>query len=81
MQTTLTTAPTCSPARRGFGDLPCPLCGAEEAMVLLDLRATTDEDSFKCDECSETFGMERIKAFLAKWAPVVKWLECCPTIE
>jgi transcription elongation factor Elf1 len=65
---------------RGFGNLPCIHCG-EEAVVSIDLNDFTGEEALRCNECEATYSLESVKGVMAKWAPVLAWLETAPVIE
>lgn len=67
---------TAAPAR-GFGQLPCPLCGAD-ATVRLDL---DDLATFNCCECSEDFTADDLRAIIAQWQRVLNWLDTAPVRE
>lgn len=60
--------------KRGFGPLPCILCGAE-GTIRLDL---DDVANLTCAECEESFTPADVRAFMAKWAPVLAWIETAP---
>jgi transcription elongation factor Elf1 len=64
-------------AKKGFGYLPCPLCGAE-ATVSVDL---DDLDTFRCGECDDTFTAYDLRERMEKWQKVLGWLDSAPTRE
>ncbi len=55
---------------RGFGLLPCPLCGATTC-IAVDL---DDLDTFHCSQCGDEFDTERVSDFMSKWTPVLHWI-------
>lgn len=60
--------------RRGFGQLPCPCCGADSAV-----RVTLDElDVFACGECDEEFSPEDVRRFIGRWTAVLAWIDTAP---
>ncbi len=63
--------------KRGFGMLPCPLCGAE-AVIAVSL---DDVSEFCCGECEEPFPRTQVEDFIAKWAHVLSWLDCVPLLS
>lgn len=65
--------------KRGFGMLPCPCCGEEQASVMLTL-ADDDSECFKCVECDADFSKATIREFMAKWGAVMTWLETMPVL-
>jgi hypothetical protein len=63
--------------------LPCPLCGETEASIELCLSELpnpnqTDDDLFTCNACGNGFSLSHVRAFVAQWMPILKWLESCP---
>ena len=56
--------------------LPCPLCGEESAVILLNL---SDMNTCHCEECAADFDLDAIKAIVKQWAPVLAWIEQAPT--
>lgn len=55
--------------------LPCPRCGEPDANLLLHL---VDGESFTCQECDEEFTAADVRGLLARWAPVLAWLDKMP---
>jgi hypothetical protein len=74
-QMTTTTTPS-----RGFGQLPCPLCGAWNTLSI-ELSELTKGDACKCLECDEQFGLGDVRARLAAWQRVLAWVDAAPTID
>jgi hypothetical protein len=66
--------------RRGFGPLPCPYCGDEAARVSLDLDDVNTDESFECKACDVEFGVKDVRDFIAKWRPVLDWIDTCPLL-
>jgi transposase-like protein len=64
-------------AKKGFGYLPCPLCGAE-ATVSVDL---DDLANFECHECDENFTADDLRERMARWSAVLSWLDAAPVRE
>ncbi len=64
-------------AKRGFGALPCILCG-QEATITLDL---DDCAVFRCPECVNDFSADDVRDHAAKWARVIAWIETAPKAE
>lgn len=56
--------------------LPCPRCGEPDANLTLYL---ADGETFQCQECDEEFTADAVRDLLARWAPVLAWLERMPT--
>lgn len=69
-------APECKPVKRGFGTLPCILCGAD-CSISLDL---DDCDTFRCGECEETFTASDVRNMLQMWGKVLAWVETAPEL-
>jgi transcription elongation factor Elf1 len=68
---------TAEPARRGFGPLRCISCG-EEGVIRLDL---DDCATLHCTDCEAEFGLDDVRALIAKWQRVVDWLDAtAPTL-
>jgi hypothetical protein len=65
------------PKRRGFGQLPCPKCG-EDAAVRLDL---DDLNVCSCRNCDEEFEIGLIRDLMAKWGPVLQWIDAAPELK
>jgi uncharacterized protein (DUF983 family) len=68
---------TCVPASRGIL-LPCPHCGESEATITLNL---SDMETMTCQECDAEFTTDDVRNIIAKWTPVLKWLDAAPTAE
>ncbi len=66
-------------ANKGWGNLPCPKCGVE-CLIHVDLLCVNESDSLHCCECDEDFGPEDVRNFVAKWQPVLAWLDTAPTM-
>jgi hypothetical protein len=64
-------------AKRGFGELPCPCCGAE-GCITLDL---SDLDTLFCPNCEAAFDLAAVKSFIAKWQRLLTWVESAPAAE
>lgn len=81
MTTTATTPPltlaTTAAVQRGFGALPCILCG-EEAALSVDLDDCT---TFRCPECENEFTADDVRTHLASWSRVLNWLDSAPVAE
>jgi hypothetical protein len=71
------TAPEGAAPERCFGLLPCPRCG-EETVIALDL---DDLQAFRCGSCEGEFGREELEAIIARWTPVLRWLDLAPAKE
>lgn len=66
-------SPETTPApRKGFGLLPCPLCGQPEVIVRLDL---DDLKSCTCGECEESFDLDDVREWIGKWSRVLKTVD------
>jgi hypothetical protein len=63
--------------------LPCPMCGAEEAAIAVNLWRLGDngQDAFICGECDNEFSVNVIRKFLERWTPVLAWLHAAPAME
>jgi hypothetical protein len=57
---------------KGFGTLPCPLCGEAQATIHMDL---TDCESFHCCDCDSDFAAADVRAFIERWRKVLAWCE------
>lgn len=55
--------------------LPCPRCGEPNANMLLHL---ANGESFTCQECDEELVADELADLLARWAPVLAWLDLMP---
>ena len=55
--------------------LPCPCCGQAEANIALELH---DMQSFTCRECDAEFTRADIEALIARWQPVLAWIDTAP---
>jgi hypothetical protein len=65
------------PNKRGFGQLPCPKCGADATVsVYLDELA-----GFHCCDCDEDFERADVEAFIRQWQRVLSWLDSAPAQE
>lgn len=69
-------APT---VRRGFGNLPCPLC-SEQGTVTLTLDDFEGEEACFCGECESTFSLATVRDFIAHWNRVLTWLDTAPAL-
>lgn len=63
--TTQSTATISKPT--GFGELPCPKCGAEAA-IRLDL---DDLDTFSCGECDQSYTLGDVTRWIDRWTRVI----------
>jgi len=83
MAATLTTTarPTCKPARKGFGSLPCPLCN-EESGIMLDITCVSEtEDCLSCRSCEAEFSLSAVRKVVAAWTAALAWIDAMPTID
>ncbi len=55
---------------KGSQGLLCPLCGAEEALVV-----RVDSLELECTSCSETISRERVQAMLETWRRLLAWID------
>lgn len=55
--------------------LPCPKCGEEDAQMLLYL---SDGETVRCGSCEDEFTLASIGSLVARWAPILKWIESKP---
>lgn len=81
MSSTLTAAKvTCTPPALTAIQLPCPRCGESIANIALNLWTLDDTtaDNFTCAECSESFSVDLVREIIARWQPLLKWLESAP---
>jgi len=60
--------------------LPCPCCGETLANVSLHLSTLDDETAanFTCEECTADFSLADVRGFIARWTPILSWLELIP---
>lgn len=56
---------------RGFGKLPCIMCGEPEASITVDL----DDLTLHCGDCDNDFDARMVANVIAKWKPVLEWLD------
>jgi hypothetical protein len=63
---------------KGWGTLPCPLCGEQQATVHLDL---TDCESFHCCDCDADLTIADVEAFIQRWQPVLAWVRSAQTFK
>ena len=68
-------APETIPATRGVA-LPCPKCGEESATIDLNL---ADADTLHCQECDTTFSVMDVKSLIARWTPILAWIDAMPS--
>jgi hypothetical protein len=75
---TTTTNQTAAPATpvRSI-QLPCPQCGEAQANISLGLA----DFGLTCHECDAEFTIEEVRGFIARWTPVIRWLDDAPVIE
>jgi hypothetical protein len=64
------------PVARGFGGLPCPYCGEDEATMTVSLA----DGGLSCCECEVEFTAADLRAIFARWAPVLQWLDLLPQL-
>ena len=78
MQTATETAPAATLPKV---QLPCPKCGCENADLSLNLATLDDEegDNVTCRECEESFSLATVRAIVAKWGPMLRWIDSIPT--
>jgi transcription elongation factor Elf1 len=72
--------PTCQPVRRGWGGLPCPMCGEAEVSIALDLDDMGRDEACRCAECESAFGLDHVRDLMAKWQAVLLWLDSAPML-
>ena len=65
---------TTTKAERGCV-LPCPRCGVPDAALLLNL---ADGETITCQENDCEFTTDDVRDLLARWAPVLAWLDAMP---
>lgn len=61
--------------------LPCPRCGEPESPVSINLNSLGgDGEGFEatCTDCGEEFDLNEIRGIIAKWAPVLAWIDTLP---
>jgi len=64
------------PEERGIL-LPCPCCGEPEATIDLTLATRV----LHCQECDTEFTTQDVANLIAKWQPVLAWLQQMPGAE
>jgi hypothetical protein len=62
------------PKPRGFGALPCILCG-QETTISLDL---DEVDNFHCSECDGVFSVSDLRDHMERWQKVLAWIHLAP---
>ncbi len=70
-----TTAPTAEPKTRGF-KAPCPKCGEEGVHVNLSCL-----NELRCGQCEAEFALADVRALVASWSAVLRWIDLAPTLE
>jgi uncharacterized protein (DUF983 family) len=55
--------------------LPCPRCGERDANILHSLAQV---GVFRCEECDCEFSADDLKAIIARWTPILKWVDAFP---
>jgi Zn ribbon nucleic-acid-binding protein len=55
--------------------LPCPKCGEPSAIIKVSL---ANVDEFECAECGNEFAADEVRDFIARWQPVLAWLQTIP---
>lgn len=66
------------PPAKGWGTLPCPCCGEQQASITLDL---TDCESFHCADCDADFSAADVRVFLQRWTQVLWWLDSAAAVR
>ena len=74
------TAPVCQPVKRGFGSLPCPRCGEDGGVISIDLNDLTAGEACQCRECDVYFSLDDVRDIIAKWAPILTWIDAAPIL-
>ena len=69
-----------APVKHGFGSLPCPRCGEDGGIICIDLNDLTAGEACPCRECEAFFGLDDVRHIIAKWAPVLAWIDTAPII-
>lgn len=70
--------PETAKAAQGFGHLPCPFCGEQEALMYLDLGTCRE---FRCGVNDCEFTATDVQSILERWQPVLAWLQSAPVIN
>jgi len=63
---------------RGFGCLPCPFCGEQDAIIDLDLSSCRE---FRCRANDCEFGTTDVESVIERWQTVLAWLKTAPVNE
>jgi hypothetical protein len=58
--------------------LPCPLCGEADATLSLNLAEPTE---LHCQECDADFTTADVRNLIARWQPVLAWIDTMPSGE
>lgn len=78
MTTTMTTSPAIAPSTTATPApellLPCPYCGEQEAGIRLHLF----DRHFSCESCDAEFTPVDVRALVAKWLPILNWVDNMP---
>lgn len=74
------------PAPKPIGrcvQVPCPCCGEPQAnvTVALNLLGSDDEPAFTCTECGNEFTVATVRNVIAKWTPLLRWLDSVPDLD
>lgn len=80
MTTATVNAPATGTPIRGWAGVPCVKCVALDSLRM-DVGEVT---SFVCNQCDESFTADDVReavAAVAKWAPLLKWIELAPVID
>ncbi len=58
--------------------LPCPRCGEADACFKLLLSDLDGDEALECQECGTSFGIAEVRSIIAKWSPVIAWIDQAP---
>jgi len=58
--------------------LPCPCCGEADANIAINL-GTLEDETFTCQACNGVFTDASIRDLIARWQPILAWLDTVPS--
>jgi len=74
---TQSATPAPAPTPKGC-TLPCPRCGEAGASITLDLDNLHGVEALSCRECDASFGVDEIRDIIARWTPILAWMDSFP---
>jgi transcription elongation factor Elf1 len=78
MATATTNGTVNGTVKQGWGTLPCPHCGEQQATILLDL---TNLEDLHCQDCDQDYTLEDVRSFIEQWGKVLRWVSIANAVE